>query len=134
MLSSAPVKRSATLLGGTVLSVADLHWGKASALAVGAFLTSVVLTCIQRRNVVANALRSITSKTVSFWIDLVIRLIKTFGASLAGLFVASGFDVHTFGHRWSRSVDVAEPAASNPSTMPPSYYVAAIKQEDVASV
>jgi hypothetical protein len=150
----------ATLLGGTVLSVADLHWGKAAALAGGAFGASAVLTWVQRRSIVAKGVQSIKSPTAFFWVDLGTRLLKTFVASLAGLFAANGFNVATFA--MSAALDTAalatlaalskgllargsdtggldpsggpEPATRNPSTMPTSYYVAAVRQEDVAPV
>jgi hypothetical protein len=88
----------ATLLaGGTGVSAANLPWRYASTLAIGAAVSSVVLTAVQY-------LGRITD--LPFWPDLLVRLAKTFLASLAASFVASGvFDLTRFS--WTTALNVA---------------------------
>jgi len=88
----------ATLLaGGTAVSVADLPWKYALILAVSAAVSSIILTALQYAAKITN---------VPFWIDLLVRLLKTFLASLVGSIVAAGvFDVTTFD--WATAVNVA---------------------------
>ena len=68
-----------------------------STLAISAGVSSIVLTAIQY----------LTRTTdLSFWPDLIVRLAKTFLASLAGSFVAAGvFDITKF--NWTTALNVA---------------------------
>lgn len=88
----------ATLLaGGTVVSVADLPWAYAFTVSASAALASVLLTALQYLGRVTN---------LSFWPDVLVRLSKTFIASLlasitaAGVFNAIEFD-------WTTALNVA---------------------------
>lgn len=96
----------ATLLaGGTLISVANLPWRYASVLALSAGVASVVLTALQYLG------QWLAGKQITnFWLDLLIRLAKTFLASLAGSFAAAHpFDVTTF--HWTTALNLAAVAA-----------------------
>jgi len=86
----------ATLLAGGT-SVANLPWKYSSTLAISAGVSSMILTAIQY----------LTRTTdLSFWPDLIVRLAKTFLASLAGSIVAAGvFDITKF--NWTTALNIA---------------------------
>lgn len=139
----------ATLLaGGTSITVASLPWKYASVLALSAAVVSVVLTAIQYAAKWTN---------LSFWPDTIVRLAKTFLASLAASFAATHpFDIVTF--NWTTALNVAAVAVlaalgkgllargssvvsaadhaatapatttSNPSTLPATTYLAAVRR------
>lgn len=88
----------ATLLaGGTASTVANLPWKYAATIAVGAAVSSVLLTVLQY-------LARMTDLT--FWPDMLVRLAKTFIASLAASMAAgSVFNVTTF--EWESALNVA---------------------------
>jgi hypothetical protein len=88
----------ATLLaGGTAVSVASLPWKYASTLAISAAVSSAILTTLQY---------AAKATSWSFWPDLLIRLVKTFLASLAASVAAAGiFDVTAFD--WGTALNVA---------------------------
>jgi len=88
----------ATLLaGGTSVSVVNLPWKYSLTLALSAAVSSIVLTAIQY----------LTKQTnLSFWPDLLVRLVKTFLGSLSASFAAAKvFDVTTF--HWTAALNVA---------------------------
>jgi hypothetical protein len=134
----------ATLLaGGTAVTVSNLPWKYATVLALGAAVSSVVLTAVQYLTNTTN---------LPFWVDLSVRLAKTFLASLAGSFAAAHpFDIIRFD--WPTALNIAalatltalakgllaragaggptppagaRPGAGNPSTLPPATYHAAV--------
>src|SRR4051794_35491731 len=78
----------ATLLaGGTAVSVANLPWTYSLTVAFSAAVSSVVLTAVQYLAKQTN---------LSFWPDLLVRLLKNFLGSLSAAFPApQGFDVTT---------------------------------------
>lgn len=88
----------ATLLaGGASIGVAGLPWKTAGALALGAAVSSAILTAVQYLGRFTN---------LSFWPDLLVRLAKTFLGSLGGSIAASKvFDVTTF--HWSAALNIA---------------------------
>ncbi len=88
----------ATLLaGGTAANVGGLPWKYALVLALGAGVSSIVLTVIQYLTRLTN---------LSFWPDLLVRLAKTFLGSLAASWsAASVFDITKFG--WVAALNVA---------------------------
>jgi len=88
----------ATLLaGGTTTSVANLPWKYAITLALSAAVSSVILTVLQYLGRVTD---------LPFWLDLVVRLGKTFLASVAASIAAgSVFNVMTF--EWETALNVA---------------------------
>ena len=121
----------ATKSSGTVI---DLPWKVAFCMAAGAAVVSIVTTAIQY-------LAKLTE--LAFWPDLLVRLAKTFLASLAGSFGAEAFNVLDF--KWSSALDLAVIATlgalakgllarqaqggngANPSTLPNATYATAIK-------
>ncbi|WP_204297193.1 hypothetical protein [Actinoplanes campanulatus] len=128
----------ATLLAGGVSSVTELPWKYSVTIAIGAFISSVILTGVQYLSKMTN---------LAFWPDLLVRLAKTFLSSLAGSMTAGVFDVTAFG--WDAALNVAflatvaslakgllarEPAAPNgqvppgasPSTLPTGTYREAV--------
>ena len=143
------------LAGGTVVSVASLPWKYASVVALGAAVASVVLTAIQYWTKLQDYLSHRNLPPVAmFWVDLGVRLVKTFLASLAGAFAAAHpFNILNF--NWGTALNVAflamlgalakgllargsdtgliaKPAAEamaapNPSTLPTSTYLEAVK-------
>lgn len=88
----------ATLLAGgpVVAAAASLPWKYSLTLAVGAAVSSAVLTALQY-------LGRLTD--LPFWPDLLVRLAKTFLGSLAASFAAGLFDVTTF--HWATALNVA---------------------------
>ena len=88
----------ATLLaGGTAASVTNLPWAYSSTLAISAAVSSIILTAVQYLAKQTN---------LSFWPDLLVRLLKTFLGSLAASFAAAKvFDITTF--HWSAALNVA---------------------------
>jgi hypothetical protein len=88
----------ATLLAGgpTVAVAVTLPWKYSLTLAVGAAVSSMVLTALQY-------LGRLTD--LSFWPDLLVRLVKTFLGSLAASFAAGVFDVTTY--HWTTALNVA---------------------------
>jgi hypothetical protein len=131
----------ATLLaGGSAFTVDNLPWKYASTLALSAAVASVVLTAVQYATRATN---------LPFWPDMLVRLAKTFLASVAASMVASGvFDITKFD--WTAALNVAvlatitalgkgllargqakeAPAASrqSPSTLPTATYEDAIRR------
>jgi hypothetical protein len=86
----------ATVLAGGA-TVAGLPWKTAGALALGAAVSSMVLTALQYLGRFTN---------LSFWPDLVVRLAKTFLGSLgASISAAKVFDISTF--HWSGALNIA---------------------------
>jgi hypothetical protein len=88
----------ATLLaGGTAASVANLPWAYSLTLAFSAAVSSAILTAVQY----------LAKKTnLSFWPDLLVRMLKTFLGSLSASFAAAKvFDVTTF--HWATALNVA---------------------------
>jgi hypothetical protein len=133
----------ATLLaGGSTITVANLPWKYACALAFSAAVASTVLTGAQYLA---------KGTDLRFWPDLVVRMSKTFLASLAASFAAEHpFNIVEFD--WETALNLAGvtvitalgkgllarsgvnggPAAaggSNPSTLPTHTYLAATKQQ-----
>lgn len=86
----------ATLLAGGAGAVVDLPWRYSLTLAVGAFVSSLILTGVQYLSRVTG---------LAFWPDLLVRLAKTFLASLSGSMVAGVFDITTFD--WESAFNVA---------------------------
>jgi hypothetical protein len=88
----------ATLLaGGTAASVANLPWAYSLTLAFSAAISSIVLTAVQYLAKQTN---------LSFWPDLLVRMVKTFLGSLsASIAAAKVFDLTTF--HWSATLNVA---------------------------
>lgn len=120
---------SVLLAAGTAGAVLELPWALAAAMAGGAAVASVVTTAIQYLSKLTN---------LSFWPDLLIRLTKTFLASLAGSFGADAFNVLIF--NWSEALGIAvlatlgalgkgmlarqEGPGNTPSTLSPAMYPA----------
>jgi hypothetical protein len=78
-------------------SAANLPWKYASTLALSAGVSSIVLTAVQYAARATN---------LGFWPDMIVRLAKTFLASLGGAIVASGvFDITRFD--WTTALNVA---------------------------
>lgn len=92
----------ATLLaGGALVSVANLPWKYASVLALSAGVASIVLTALQYLGQ-----RLAGKQITNFWVDMALRLAKTFLASLAGSFAAAHpFDIVTF--QWTTALNLA---------------------------
>jgi hypothetical protein len=88
----------ATLLaGGSTITAANLPWKYASTLALSAAVASVVLTVVQYAT---------KATDLPFWPDTLVRLGKTFLASLAASIIASGvFDITKFD--WTTALNVA---------------------------
>jgi hypothetical protein len=88
----------ATLLaGGTASTVANLPWKYSATIAVSAAVSSIILTVIQY-------LTRLTD--LPFWGDLLVRLAKTFLASLAASIAAADvFNVIEFD--WDSALNVA---------------------------
>jgi hypothetical protein len=88
----------ATVVAGSTQSAAiGLPWKTASLLALGAAVSSVVLTAVQYLGRFTN---------LSFWPDLLVRLGKTFLGSLGASFAAADvFDVTRF--HWTAALNVA---------------------------
>lgn len=84
------------LATGSAGTVVDLPWRFALSMAAGAAVVSVVTTLLQY----LTPLRALT-----FWPDLLLRLAKTFLASLGGSVGADAFDVLAFD--WSGAFDLA---------------------------
>jgi hypothetical protein len=97
----------ATLLaGGSVMAAGYLPWGYASILALSAAVVSVVLTGIQYLTGFADLSRFHLSPTATFWLDLLVRLAKTFLTSLVASFAAAQpFNLVTFD--WPTALNVA---------------------------
>ena len=96
----------ATLLaGGSAVAAANLPWRYASVLALSAALASIVLTAVQYLAQLADLSRFGLSRTATFWLDMLIRLIKTFLTSLAASFAAAPFDAFSFD--WPTALNVA---------------------------
>jgi hypothetical protein len=114
-------------------SAVDLPWKLASSMAAGAAIVSVATTLLQY-------VSGLT--TLDFWQDVLVRLVKTFLASLIASFGADAFDAWSFD--WSGAIDLAvvatlgalgkgllargpsAAAQGNPSTLPPSTYTLVI--------
>jgi hypothetical protein len=131
----------ATLLaGGTAVSATGLPWKYAGTLAIGAAVSSLVLTAVQY---LGNLGRD-RATNLGFWQDTVVRLAKTFLASLGASFAADVFNVFTFD--WTTALNVAvvatigalgkgllarEPKSAtrgpSPSTLPTATYATAVE-------
>lgn len=86
----------ATLLTTSAATVAGLPWKLALTMAAGAALVSVLATAIQY----------LSKKTdLTFWPDLIVRLVKTFIASIAASLGADAVNVFDFD--WSGALNVA---------------------------
>jgi hypothetical protein len=95
--SAAQVFFATLLAGGAGSTVVGLPWKYAGVLAASAAVSSIILTALQYVARLTN---------VSFWWDVLIRLVKTFLSSLAASIAASSvFDVTTF--HWSNALNVA---------------------------
>ena len=95
--SAAQVFFATLLAGGAVVAGGNLPWRYALTLAGSAAASSIVLTAIQY-------LAKWTD--LPFWLDVLIRLAKTFLGSLAASFAAANvFDVTTF--HWTTALNVA---------------------------
>ncbi|TCC54269.1 hypothetical protein E0H73_39665 [Kribbella pittospori] len=134
----------ATLLaGGTAVAVTDLPWKYAGTLAIGAAVSSLVLTILQY-------LGKDRMTNLGFWPDTVVRLLKTFLASLAASFGAGVFNVFTF--EWETALNLAflatigalgkgllarEPKSEtrepSPSTLPTETYATAVEAPEQAT-
>ena len=90
----------ATLLAGGVSSVTELPWKYSVTIAIGAFISSVILTGVQYLSKMTN---------LAFWPDLLVRLAKTFLSSLAGSMTAAVLKIHL-------------PLASGQATLSMSYF------------
>ncbi|MEZ0579293.1 holin [Nocardioides sp. MH1] len=88
------------LANGAARPVVDIPWEFAMSTSAGAAVVSVATTLVQY-------LTNLTDKP--FWIDLGIRLLKTFLASMLGSVGAGVLDVVAFD--WSRALDLALVAA-----------------------
>lgn len=87
----------ASLLAGGAGAVTNLPWKYSGTIALGAGVSSIVLTLLQYLARATN---------LSFWPDLIVRLGKTFIASLAASIAAAKvFDVTTF--HWTAALNVA---------------------------
>lgn len=135
----------ATLLaGGAATTAGNLPWKYALTLALSAAVSSAILTVIQYAS---------HTTELGFWPDVIVRLGKTFLASLAAsIAAASVFDVTAFD--WTAALNVAflatlsalgkgllargnpnpppgaatpVPAQSSPSTLPTATYAEAIR-------
>jgi hypothetical protein len=139
--SAGQVFLATLLAGGAAGTVGDVPWKYAFTLAVGAALSSAVLTALQY-------LARLTA--LPFWSDLLVRLAKTFLTSLGGAFMAAHpFDIHTFD--WATALNIAALAVltalgkgllagssaresgkraggRNPSTLPGTVYLAAVQR------
>lgn len=146
--SAGQVLFATLLAGGTSVTVANLPWKYASVLALSAAVGSVVLTAIQYVAKLTN---------LPFWEDTIVRLGKTFLASLAASFAAAHpFDITKF--NWTTALNMAalavlaalgkgllargsnavtavdhKPTAAaantvNPSTLPARTYLAAVQR------
>lgn len=131
----------ATLLaGGAAISATGLPWKYAGTLAIGAAVSSLVLTAVQY---LGNIGRD-RATNLGFWPDTVVRLAKTFLASLGASFAADVFNVFTFD--WTTALNVAfvatigalgkgllarEPKSAtrgpSPSTLPTATYATAVR-------
>jgi hypothetical protein len=142
----------ATLLaGGTAINVPNLPWKYALVIALGAAVASAVLTAGQYLARLQDLSGLNLPPAAVFWVDLGLRLVKTFLASLAGSFAAAQpFNIMKFD--WTTALNVAAlavfaalakgllargsgtgaaaatvPEAQNPSTLPTSTYVKAVQ-------
>lgn len=95
--SAGQVFLATLLAGGTSATVGNLPWRYSATLGLGAGVMSLLLTVVQYLSRVTN---------LSFWPDLVVRLGKTFLASLAGSAMAGEvFNIMTF--NWTSALNVA---------------------------
>jgi len=95
--SAGQVFFATIVAGGAVTVVNGVPWKTALTAALGAGVSSVVLTALQYLGRATN---------LSFWPDLIVRLGKTFLGSLAASFSAGKvLDVTTF--HWSAALNVA---------------------------
>lgn len=95
--SAGQVFMATLLAGGAATSAGNLPWKYALTLALSAAISSVVLTLIQYAS---------HTTRLGFWPDLLVRLGKTFLASIAASIAAAGiFDVTTFD--WNAALNVA---------------------------
>lgn len=140
---------AALLAGGTAVLSTGLPWGYASLIAASAAVSSVILTGVQYLTKLTD-LSGVHPPALRFWVDLLIRLVKTFVASLAGSIAAEAtFNVATFS--WTQALNVAAlavlaalgkcllargaspgtptGAAPTPSTLPTPTYLAAVGQK-----
>jgi hypothetical protein len=88
----------ATLLaGGAAVSAANLPWRYSSTIALSAAVSSVILTLVQYL---------VRATNLPFWPDMLVRLGKTFLASVAASIAAAQvFDMTKFG--WTAALNVA---------------------------
>jgi hypothetical protein len=88
----------ATLIGGgTTVAVANLPWKYSLTVALSAAVSSVILTVLQYL---------VRATNLAFWPDMIVRLGKTFLASVAATIAAAEvFDVTTFS--WTAALNLA---------------------------
>ena len=95
---------------GTAVAAGGVPWLYAAVLALSAVVVSAVLTAIQYVAQLADLSRLGLGRTATFWLDMLIRLAKTFLTSLAASFAAAHpFDVVSFD--WPTALNVATLAA-----------------------
>ena len=94
--SAAVSRRIAARAAGGAGAIGHLPWKQAFTLAISAFIASLLLTGGQYLGKITH---------LAFWPDLLVRLAKTFIASLAGSMVAGVFDITTFD--WGAALNVA---------------------------
>jgi hypothetical protein len=108
--SAAQVFVATLLAGGTAVAAGGVPWRYAAVLALSAVVVSAVLTAIQYVAQLADLSRLGLGRTATFWLDMLIRLAKTFLTSLAASFAAAHpFDVVSFD--WPTALNVATLAA-----------------------
>jgi hypothetical protein len=104
--SAGQVFLATLLAGGSVVAAATLPWKYAAVLALSAAPASVVLTAIQYATHLADLSRFDLGRTRTFWLDMFIRLVKTFLTSLAASIAAAHpFNVVSFD--WPTALNVA---------------------------
>jgi hypothetical protein len=104
--SAAQVFFATLLAGGSAVAAGGVPWQYASVLALSAAVVSVVLTAIQYVAQLADLSRFRLGRTATFWLDMLIRLVKTFLTSLAAsLAAAHPFNVVSFD--WPTALNVA---------------------------
>lgn len=103
--SAAQVFTATLLAGGPAVAAAGVPWRYAAVLALSSVVVSVVLTAIQYVAQLADLSRLGLGRTATFWLDMLIRLVKTFLTSLAASFAAAHpFNVVSFD--WPTALNV----------------------------
>jgi hypothetical protein len=94
---------AALTVGGTVTAAATLPWKYASITALGAFVTSLLLTAILH---LIQRSPSAAKQLSQFWVDLGVRLAKTFVAAFFGV-VAADLPFNVLTYHWQNAFNVA---------------------------